>query len=174
MFISLGVRGRSTNWRFLSSIFGVSGTLEKIPTLWTETANSWTSLVVMVNHFELVFTAQERREPCTTSTGTKGFRLKVGALSRTVSSLAWKHGDLSLRSKSKIVSSTLPDAVPHHQLILRRLILGSKTKIWKLRNVSSSLTHNLVITRKYLQTWLHDPSPASAAGINLGKVVCGM
>ena len=41
----LNVRGRSTNWRFLSSIFGVSGTLEKIATLWTETANSWTSLV---------------------------------------------------------------------------------------------------------------------------------
>ena len=39
------IRGRSTNWRFLSSISRVSGTLEKIATLWTETANSWTSLV---------------------------------------------------------------------------------------------------------------------------------
>ncbi len=28
------IRGRSTNWRFLSSISGVSGTLEKIATLW--------------------------------------------------------------------------------------------------------------------------------------------
>ncbi len=40
------VRGRSTNWRFLSSISGVSGTLEKISTLWTDAANSWTSLVL--------------------------------------------------------------------------------------------------------------------------------
>ncbi len=39
------VRGRSTNLRFQSSINGVSGTLENIATLWTETANSWTSLV---------------------------------------------------------------------------------------------------------------------------------
>ncbi len=46
------VRVRSTNWRFLSSISGVSGTLEKIATLWTETANSWTSLVFRNLHKE--------------------------------------------------------------------------------------------------------------------------
>ena len=44
---TMSIRGRSTNWRFLSSISGVSGTLEQIATLWTETANSWTSLVYL-------------------------------------------------------------------------------------------------------------------------------
>ncbi len=131
------------------SISGVSGTLEKVATLWTETANSWTSLVLdhdnqlPANQVKLpltsVFSMQVlnaiRRET-TGSSNLPGFKLNSNFVVKSENLASYAGSTILTRLPLQLAPSAFcPDIAKHQQMLEQTPLPVSCPTCWSVQRI---------------------------------------